>query len=98
MAKLKTTERLEERGEPLSAGIHEPTHVEIQERAYYRYVERGQIDGFDREDWYLAETELRGGEEPAVREPDAPNPVPERTASAEVRSRTSGAKTGLVSV
>lgn len=47
-----------------SAVTHEPTDAEIQERAYYRYMDRGRIDGFDREDWRLAETELRGGERP----------------------------------
>lgn len=69
MAKLKTVEPVaEQRTQPLAA-IHEPTHAEIQERAYYRYVDRGRIDGCDREDWRLAETELRG-EQPAVGEPD----------------------------
>ena len=98
MAKLRTNEPVvEERKQP-STAIHEPTHAEIQERAYYRYLDRGRIDGFDREDWYLAETELGGGEQPAVREPAALDRVPEFTAPAEVRSQTSDAKTGLVSV
>ena len=96
MAKLKTVEpAVEQRTQP-AATSHEPTQAEIQERAYYRYVDRGRIHGFDREDWYLAETELRGGEQPAVREPDALNRVPELAAAAEVHA--SAAKTGLVSV
>ena len=70
MAKLKTVEPVAEQRTQPPAAIHEPTHAEIQERAYYRYVDRGRIDGCDREDWRLAETELRGGEQPAVREPD----------------------------
>ena len=80
-----------------SAAIHEPTHAEIQERAYYRYVDRGRIDGFDREDWRLAETELRGGEQPAVREPDELSPVRQPTAAA-VRRQTSDAEAGSLSV
>jgi hypothetical protein len=96
MAKLKTVEPVAEQHTQPPAEIYEPTQAEIQERAYYRYVDRGRIHGFDREDWYLAETELRGGEQPAVREPDALNRVPELAAAAEVHA--SAAKTGLVSV
>ncbi len=96
MAKRKTVEPVAEESRQPSVAIHGPTHAEIQERAYYRYLDRGRIDGFDREDWYLAETELRGGEQPAVREPDALNRVPELAAAAEVHA--SAAKTGLVSV
>ena len=98
MAKRKTNEPVVEERKQLSAAIQEPTHAEIQERAYYRYLDRGRIDGFDREDWYLAETELGGGEQPAVREPAALDRVPEFTAPAEVSSQTSDAKTGLVAV
>jgi DUF2934 family protein len=32
---------------------------DIAERAYEIYVERGRIDGFDREDWLRAERELK---------------------------------------
>ena len=96
MAKLKTVEpAVEQRTQP-PATSHEPTQAEIQERAYYRYVDRGRIDGFDREDWYLAETALRGGEQPPVREPDALNRVPELASAAEVKASDAGA--GLVSV
>jgi hypothetical protein len=96
MAKLKTVEPVVEQRTQPPAAIHKPTQAEIQERAYYLYVDRGRIDGFDREDWYLAETELRGGEQPAVREPDALNRVPELAAAAEVHA--SDVTTGLVSV
>jgi hypothetical protein len=96
MAKLKTVEPVVEQRTQPRATICEPTQAEIQERAYYRYVDRGRIDGLDREDWYLAETELRGGEQPAVREPNALNRVPELAVAAEVQA--SDAKTGLVSV
>ena len=72
--------------------------AEIQERAYYRYVDRGRIDGFDREDWRLAETELRGGEQPSVGEPDELSRVRRPTAPAAVRSQTSDAEAGSLSV
>ena len=43
-----------------------PNHVggtanrdEVQERAYFRYVERGRIDGKAIDDWLTAETEIR---------------------------------------
>ena len=32
---------------------------DIAERAYEMYVDRGRIDGFDREDWRRAERELK---------------------------------------
>ncbi len=32
---------------------------EISQRAYELYLERGQVPGFDQEDWLAAETELR---------------------------------------
>ena len=32
---------------------------EIQERAYFRYVDRGRTDGKALDDWLVAETELR---------------------------------------
>jgi hypothetical protein len=96
MAKLKTVEPAVEQSTQPPATIHEPTQAEIQERAYFRYLDRGRIDGFDREDWYLAETELRGSEQPTALEPDALNRVPELTSAAEIRA--SDATTGLVSV
>jgi hypothetical protein len=36
-----------------------PNRDEIQERAYYRYVERGRADGNALDDWLTAETEMR---------------------------------------
>lgn len=98
MATLKTVEPVAEQRTQPPAAIHEPTHAEIQERAYHRYIDRGQIDGFDREDWRLAETELRGGEQPAVREPDELSRVRRPTAPAAVRSQTSDAEAGSLSV
>ncbi len=35
---------------------------QIEERAYYRYLERGQADGHALEDWLTAEAELGQGE------------------------------------
>ncbi len=33
--------------------------ADIAERAYQLYLERGRVDGFDREDWLRAERELK---------------------------------------
>jgi hypothetical protein len=39
-----------------------PTHDEIAEAAYRRYVDRGGEHGRDLEDWVEAERELRRGQ------------------------------------
>ena len=36
----------------------EVAHEEIASRAYELYVQRGSIDGYDLEDWLVAEEEL----------------------------------------
>ena len=59
MARPRTTPQLEKLAPPQPAAIHESTHSEIEERAYYRYIERGRLDGFDLTDWLAAEDELR---------------------------------------
>jgi hypothetical protein len=33
-------------------------HEEIADRAYRRYLERGSTDGYDIDDWLVAEQEL----------------------------------------
>ncbi len=71
MAKVKTVKSVAEECKQALPAEHEPTRGEIEERAYYRYVDRGRVDGLDGEDWYSAEAELRGGEQLVVREPDA---------------------------
>jgi len=38
-----------------------PTAQDIATRAYYRFVERGRIPGFDMEDWLGAEADLTRG-------------------------------------
>ena len=48
--------------EQQQTGAHieaEPNRDQIQERAYYRYVERGRADGKALDDWLVAETEIR---------------------------------------
>jgi hypothetical protein len=50
--------------------IRELTHAEIETRAYYRYVERGCLDGFDVDDWLAAEVELRPDIEALASVPD----------------------------
>ena len=36
------------------AATRESTQAQIEERAYYRYVERGRVDGSDLDDWFAA--------------------------------------------
>jgi hypothetical protein len=91
MAKRKTIRAVVQDSQQPPAAIREPTHADIQERAYYRYLDRGRIDGFDREDWHLAESELRAGEQPA-REPVEPDRVRQPTAAVAARRRTSDAE------
>ena len=43
----------------VSSGIHEPTHDEIQLRAYEIHRERGGEHGYDVDDWLQAELELK---------------------------------------
>ena len=47
----------------LQAVTQEPTHAQIQQRAYYRYLERGRVDGSDIDDWFAAEADLRSSTE-----------------------------------
>ena len=37
----------------------QPVREQIEERAYYRYLERGRSDGHALDDWLTAEAELR---------------------------------------
>lgn len=55
-AKQPTVETRKPTDQPLPR--YESTLEKIQERAYYIYVERGRIDGFDLADWFQAEEEL----------------------------------------
>ena len=41
------------------AATQEPTHEQIEEHAYYRFLERGRVDGSDLDDWFAAEAHLR---------------------------------------
>lgn len=41
----------------------EPDRIEIERRAYFRYLERGCTDGFALQDWLAAEAELRNAPE-----------------------------------
>jgi hypothetical protein len=57
MAKLKTATRSQESATQSPAATQQPSR-EVEERAYYRYVERGRLDGLDVEDWLAAEADL----------------------------------------
>jgi hypothetical protein len=41
----------------------QPVREQIEERAYYRYLERGRSDGHALDDWLTAEAELRQNKE-----------------------------------
>jgi hypothetical protein len=52
--KAETTETLDDQ-----IGLNEPSREEIERRAYELYVARGEVDGYDQEDWLQAEQELK---------------------------------------
>ena len=39
--------------------LNEPAREEIERRAYERYLTRGEVHGYDQEDWLQAERELK---------------------------------------
>jgi hypothetical protein len=41
----------------------QPVREQIEERAYYHYLERGRSDGHALDDWLTAEAELRQNKE-----------------------------------
>ena len=45
---------------PESAVPQAPSHDEIARRAYELFVNKGCVQGQDRQDWFQAECELRG--------------------------------------
>ena len=42
-----------------SAGLNEHAREEIERRAYELYLARGEVQGYDQDDWLQAERELR---------------------------------------
>ena len=49
-------------GETLDAqtvGRNEPAREEIERRAYELYLARGEVHGYDQDDWLQAERELK---------------------------------------
>ena len=41
-----------------TVGVNEPAREEIERRAYELYLARGEVPGFDQDDWLQAEREL----------------------------------------
>lgn len=41
-----------------SVGLNEPVRAEIESRAYEIYLARGEVHGFDHDDWLQAEREV----------------------------------------
>jgi hypothetical protein len=63
MAQLgRLQKELPSRGSATQAG-HQPTHEDIQRRAYHIYLERGEAGGSELENWLLAENELKSNGE-----------------------------------
>jgi hypothetical protein len=62
-AKVKTRNiNKAEAGETLDddgVGFNEPSREEIARRAYELYLARGEVHGYDRDDWLQAERELK---------------------------------------
>lgn len=42
-----------------TVGLNEPAREEIEERAYELYLARGEVNGYDRDDWLQAEREFK---------------------------------------
>ena len=59
MAKRTSTAPIDESRDEQLVAAYELTSADIEVGAYYRYLERGQQDGFDLDDWLAAEEELR---------------------------------------
>jgi hypothetical protein len=53
--------------EKVSLTKHEPTHVQIANRAFEIYVSRGGQHGHDVRDWFEAERQLRTELQPKKR-------------------------------
>jgi Protein of unknown function (DUF2934) len=51
-----------EAGETLddqTLGLNEPAREEIERRAYELYLRRGEVHGYEQDDWLQAERELK---------------------------------------
>ena len=53
--KAKAGETLDDQ----TADPNEPAREEIERRAYELYQARGEVDGYDQDDWLQAELELK---------------------------------------
>jgi len=52
--------------EETQAPTSEPDHDAIERLAYFRYLDRGRVDGFALDDWLAAEAELTDTQEQAT--------------------------------
>lgn len=53
--KPEAVEILDER----AVGVNEPAREEIESRAYELFLARGEVQGYDQDDWLQAERELK---------------------------------------
>ena len=56
----KSARQKSQNGARSQNGAAKVSDEQIRERAYQLYLERGRQHGSDEDDWYRAETELRG--------------------------------------
>jgi|SRR5215469_5514383 len=59
-ATARTTSQKAQNGSRSGNGASKVTEEQIRERAYQLYLERGRQHGSHEDDWYRAESELRG--------------------------------------
>jgi len=52
--------------EETQSATSEPDHGAIERVAYFRYLDRGRVDGFALDDWLAAEAELKDTQEQAT--------------------------------
>jgi len=57
---VRTASQRAQNGSRSQNGASNVTEEQIRERAYQLYLERGRQHGRHEDDWYLAESELRG--------------------------------------
>lgn len=61
---------------------YEELNRRIAERAYFLYLERGEIHGHDRDDWIRAEKEMQHERKPRQAKNTSSSGTPRRTSAA----------------
>jgi len=58
-ARAKNTNKAGETLDDQTVGFNEPAREEIERRAYELFLARGEVRGYDQDDWLQAERELK---------------------------------------